>query len=196
MGNPSYDAAGNVRYLGKRGQAFSSLNRAIQGRIRRSADGSKKISNATLNYRSEVYTQLINQLYDLGYELRDIKNLAPKHIEAIMRHWEDQGLSASTLQNRFSCLRLLCKWLGKHGMLRDPKSYLEDPSCYEREYAAQYDHSWSAQGVDAVELIEKVAETHPDVARVLRLQLAFGLRIQEASLLKPERDQVGEQYLQ
>ena len=188
-------APGAKRYYGKRGQAFSSLNAVLKKNLRRSANGRKVISNATIVYRSQTYTRMINQLFELGYELRNIHNLKPKHIEALMQHWEQQGLSASTLQNRFSCLKTLCRWLGKTSMLRDPKSYLDDPGCYEREYAAEYDHSWSAQRVNAWEKIEQVGEDDPAVARVLRLQLAFGLRIQEASLLNPERDTVADQYL-
>ena len=80
-------------------------------------------------------------------------------------------------------------------MLRAPKTYLSEPGCYQREYAATYDHSWRAQGVDAQEKIAQVAGDDAAVARILRLQLAFGLRIQEASLLQPSRDTVGDRYL-
>lgn len=184
-------ASAERRYYGKRGQAFSSLNQLCKGRIRRSADGRKTVSNATIAYRRENYTRLINQLYELGYELRNIHNLKPKHVEALMQHWEAKGLSASTLQNRFSTIKLLCRWMGKASMLRDPVTYLADPQNYARDYGADHDHSWTAQGIDIAAKIAEIAEQDAHVARVLRLQQAFGLRIQEASLLNPGRDRQG-----
>ncbi|MCB1771247.1 MAG: integrase domain-containing protein, partial [Candidatus Competibacteraceae bacterium] len=81
-----------------------------------------------------------------------------------------------------------CGWIGKASMLRPGASYLDDPTRYQRTTAADHDHSWTAQGVDPDEKIAEIARDDPAVARVLRLQHAFGLRIQEASLLNPARD--------
>lgn len=73
-------------------------------------------------------------------------------------------------------------------MLRAGASYLDDPAHFQRRYDAGYDHSWTAQGVNPLAKIAEIAADDPDVARVLRLQYAFGLRLQEASLLSPARD--------
>lgn len=72
-------------------------------------------------------------------------------------------------------------------MLRAGAAYLDDPERFQRRYEAGYDHSWTAQGVDPLDKIAEIAEDDPDVARVLRLQYAFGLRVQEASLLNLAR---------
>lgn len=50
-------------------------------------------------------------------------------------------------------------------------------------------------GVDPLEKIAEIDLADPAVARVLRLQHAFGLRLQEASLFNPARDQVSETVL-
>lgn len=180
---------------GKYGRAFASLNAVLKPHLRRSADGRKTVSHATIADRSEFYSRMIRELHELGYRLTEVNNLKPKHVAALMRHWEGRGLSASTLQKRFSHLTLLCRWLGKKSMLRSAASYLTDPERYRRAYAADHDHSWTAAGIDPLEKIAEIAGDDFDVARVLRLQHAFGLRIQEASLLNPARDRVGEQYL-
>ena len=180
---------------GKRSQAFASLNAVLKIHLRRSADGRKAVSHATIADRSEFYSRMIRQLHDQGYQLTDVHHLKPRHIEALMRLWEQQGLSASTLQKRFSYLTILCRWLGKASMLRPAASYLDDPACYQRTAAADHDHSWTARGVDPEAKIAEIATDDPAVARVLRLQHAFGLRIQEASLLNPARDRVNDHIL-
>ncbi|HRD68379.1 MAG TPA: integrase domain-containing protein [Candidatus Competibacter sp.] len=181
--------------LGKRGQALASLDGVLKKNLRRSANGRKAVSHATIADRAGFYDRMIRQLHELGYKITEVRHLKPKHIEALMRLWETQGLSASTLQKRFSQLRLLCGWIGKQSMLRDGPSYLANPEAFQRTYEAQYDHSWTAAGVDPVLKIAEIAAADPQVARVLRLQHAFGLRLQEASLLNPLRDRVDEIYL-
>lgn len=188
-------AGARPRPLGKHGQAFASLNAVLKGHLRRSADGRKVVSHATIADRAEFYSRMIRQLHELGYQLTDIHNLKPKHVAALMKRWEGEGLSASTLQKRFSYLTLLCGWIGKKSMLRPGPTYLEDPDAFRREYAAAYDHSWTAAGIDPLEKIAEIAGDDPTVARVLRLQHAFGLRLQEASLLNPGRDGVDGQEL-
>ena len=175
---------------GRRARAYASLNALLKRHLRRSADGRKVVSHATIADRSEFFSRMIRQLHDLGYALTDVRHLKPKHIEALMRLWEQQGLSASTLQKRFSYLTLLCGWIGKASMLRPGASYLDDPTRYQRIITADHDHSWTAAGVDPEAKIAEMASDDPAVARVLRLQHAFGLRIQEASLLNPARDTV------
>lgn len=180
------------RLRGKKAAAFVSLNAVLKSHVRRSADGRKAVGHATIRDRSLFFDKMIRDLHGLGYELRDIRNFKPKHIRALAAHWEAQALSGSTLQKRFAYLRLLCRWIGKPGMLGDAASYLKDPERYRRSYAAQYDHSWTAQGVEPLDVLARVVAKDPNVARVLCLQLAFGLRLQEASLLRPSRDDLGD----
>ncbi|TVR63196.1 MAG: hypothetical protein EA420_08020 [Candidatus Competibacteraceae bacterium] len=180
---------------GRRGRAFASLNALLKQHLRRSADGRKVVSHATINDRSEFFSRMVRELHDLGYKLADVRRLKPKHVEALMKRWEAAELSASTLQKRFSYLTLLCGWIGKKSMLRPGSTYLEDPDRYRREYAADRDRSWTGAGVDPLEKIAEIERDDPAVARVLRLQHAFGLRIQEASLLNPARDRTDETQL-
>lgn len=176
------------RHVGKPGQALASLNAVLKPNLRRSASGRKGVSHATIADRSFFFSKMVRDLHAMGYKLTDVRHLKPKHVEALMKFWEQAGLSASTLQKRFSYLTLLCRWIGKAGMLRPAASYLDDPTTYRRVTAATHDHSWAARGIDPLEKIAEIAEDDPSVARVLRLQHAFGLRLQEASLLSPARD--------
>lgn len=49
-----------------------------------------------------------------------------------MQSWEQAQVSASTLQKRFSYLNLLCRWIGKPGLLGPGATYLDDPTAYQR----------------------------------------------------------------
>ena len=180
---------------GKQACALTSLNAVLKPHLRRSANGRKVVSHATVADRSFFFSKLVRELHALGYQLTDVHHLKPRHIEALMRAWEQAGLSASTLQKRFSYLTLLCGWIGKASMLRPAASYLADPAAYQRGYIATYDHSWTARGIDPLEKIAEIAADEPAVARVLRLQWAFGLRLQEAALLNPARDALDTAWL-
>ena len=184
-----------LRRLGKQGQALASLNALFKSNLRRSADGRKGVSHATMADRAFFFSKMVRELHALGYPITDVHHLKPKHVAALMRRWEGEGRSASTLQKRFSYLNLLCRWIGKPGLLGPAASYLDDPAAYQRVTAAAYDHSWTARGIDPLAKIAEIAQDDPAVARVLHLQYAFGLRIQEASLLNPARDGVDGQEL-
>jgi integrase len=108
-----------------------------------------------------------------------------------MEHWESEGLSASTLQNRLSVLRTLAKWLGKAGMVKGIESYLKDPSRGKRTVNALYDHSWSAAGIDAAKIIADVTAYDRFVGMQLELMHAFMLRREEAIMFCPNRADFG-----
>ena len=74
----------------------------------------------------------------------------------------------------------------------DPRHWLADPGRFARCYVARYDHSWVGQGVDPEAVFQRVAARDPVVALQLRLQAAFGLRAQEAMLLRPHQADRGE----
>ena len=180
------------RYHGKLARARSNLNRLLSANIRYSANGKKVVSHATINDRNKFFGKLIRDLHALDYKLVELENIKPKHIQALVSFWERQNLSASSLQKRFSYLRLLCQWLGKPGMVGEPDQYLSNPERYQREYAAKRDKSWQGQNVDSNIVIARVEQKDARVALLLRLIFAFGLRVQEASLFRPQLDDLGD----
>ena len=99
--------------LGQRGQARASLDGVLKKNLRRSAHGRKTDSHATIADRAGFFDRMIRQLHELGYKITEVCHLKPKHIEALMRLWETQELSACTWQKRCSHLSLLCGWFGE-----------------------------------------------------------------------------------
>jgi len=184
--------ADEPRYHGQLARALSSLNRVLATNIRYSANGKKVVSHATINDRNKCLAKMIRDLHALDFKLGTIHNLKPKHVQALASLWESQKLSASSLQKRFSYLKLLCQWIGKPGMVGDPGQYLSDVGCYRREYATRRDKSWRGKNVGVAEIIAQVEAKDAHVAMVLQLIFAFGLRMQEASLFRPKLDDQGD----
>lgn len=173
------------RYHGKKAAVLSSLNRVLARHIRYSANGQKVVGHATIDDRNKVLAQFIRDLHGLGFEIRDVHNLNRKHIDAIARLWETRAYSASTLQKRFSHLATLCKWIGKPNLIGDPRVYFHNPEVFKRTYVATEDKSWQAKGRDRAEVIAAIAAKDPTVAVQIKLQDAFGLRVQESLQLRP-----------
>lgn len=147
----------------------------------------KIVAFETQAIRESTLYQGFAQLKDIGYRLHDPVNFKPKHMTALARYWEDQGLSPSTIQNRISVFRVFCSWIGKGDMISDSSDYVADKTSVKRTYAAKKDKSWSAKDIDFQCILDKVLEEEPRVALYIVLGLNFGLRLRESYMLKPHR---------
>ena len=126
--------------------------------------------------RSRILDLIANQLQELGFRRMQPKSLKPKHVDALLTHWRNQGISVGTLKNRLSALRWWAKKVNK------PSIIARDNSVYgigRREYVAKES---KAQDLDDKKLSEI---SDPFVRLSVRLQAAFGLRREEAIKFKP-----------
>jgi integrase len=152
----------------------------------------KVISGSTARERRECLIRCVDDLYQAGYHLRDIRNLGGRHVQAIIRAWEARGYSAAVLQKYRSYLATLCRWINKQGMVKDLDQYLADPARARRIRVATEDKSWQARGVTPDAKIEAVMAEDRHVGVCLLLQDAFGLRAKEAWRLRPRLADAGE----
>ncbi len=142
-------------------------------------------SHATRRDRSYALAQMANALHELGYQGLRAEGLRPKHVEALVRHWRDGGLSHATMMNRMAHLRWWADRVGKGGMVGTnaghgilPRSHLSDGT--------------RRRDLDESRLA-RVKDAH--VRMALRLQAAFGLRREEAIKLSPSRADRGDRIL-
>lgn len=147
----------------------------------------KIVSDLTREQRGARLFHCFSELHALGYQLDDPRNLGQRHIQALVDAWLAAGKSAATIQVKLSHLRVFATWIGKPGLVRAPEHYARDSARVKRRYAAQCDASWSTQQVDPVEVILAVQAIDPFVANQLLAELAFGLRVKEAVMLRPWR---------
>lgn len=162
---------------------FHALKKILSSFNRTDARGIKRVSHATARARTEVLTQGFRDLFRLGFKLRNPENFRPRHMQALAR--ESKGLAASTIQWRFSVFNTFCRWIGKAGMLGDLASYLENPDRAKRLYAIKEKKTWTAKGIDIAAKVLEIAKDNFHVALQLLATWTFGLRAQEAWLLKP-----------
>ncbi|WP_447974212.1 phage integrase N-terminal domain-containing protein [Nitrospira sp. Kam-Ns4a] len=148
------------------------------GRV--SADDAKRVSYETTAKRSDVLFKAFRELRGLGYKLEDVRSLKPKHIEALIQKWRQDGQAISTIHNKLSVLRVFAKWIGKPGIVRATESY-----GIPARTSGRADRSWSGRGVDLRDKLALVRAKDQHAAMQLELQRAFGLRMAEAARLRP-----------
>ena len=126
--------------------------------------------------RRRLLDRIANQLHELGFRRMQPRSLKPKHVDALVGLWKDQGISIGTLKNRLSALRWWAKKVNKPSIIaKDNSVYgIGTRKCVAEESKAQ-------------ELDEKKLSEIPDeyVRLSIRLQAAFGLRREESIKFSP-----------
>ncbi len=126
--------------------------------------------------RSRILDLIANQLQKLGYRRMQPTSLKPKHVDALLAHWREQGISTGTLKNRLSALRWWAKKVNK------PSIIAKDNIVY-----GIGTRKCVAEDSKALELDEnKLAKiSDPYIRLSIRLQAAFGLRREESIKFSP-----------
>jgi site-specific recombinase XerC len=126
--------------------------------------------------RSRILDLIANQLLALGFRRMQASSLKPKHVDALLAKWREQGISTGTLKNRLSALRWWAKKVNK------PSIIARDNSVYgigKREYVAKES---KAQQLDMRKL-SLISDQY--VCLSIRLQAAFGLSREESIKFSP-----------
>jgi integrase len=164
-----------------------SLQRIITANIKSNVDGSVS-SHATRNKYANGLHKIFRDLEALGFKLSDAKNLKGKHLVALGKEWERQALEGklkpSTIQGKFSVLRVFAHWIGKDGMVEATNKYV-DLALVKRSSVCTHDLSWLAQGVDVAAKLAEVGQKDERVGLQLWLEFESGLRGKEAMMVRP-----------
>lgn len=159
---------------------------AIHGRQHGAKD--KTVSNQTIYERSRFLYQFFNDLHTQTiYERLEPRCLGNRHVAAMVAVWAKRGLSAGTIANYLSILRVFAAWIGKNpNVVRTAAEYLgSDSVLAHRHQVADEDHSWIAAGVVHAEVLEQIRAICPYVAIQTEFSKLFGLRPKEARCLRP-----------
>ncbi len=148
------------------------LNYQLKELCRRNRDG----GYATQQNRERQLSLVADQLHELGYRAMNARSLKPKHVEALVRWWQGEGLSIGTIKNRMAALRWWAHKVDRRHVVARSNDHYGIP---ERSFVSTES---KAQQLDRVAL-ERVRDPH--VRMSLELQQAFGLRREEAIKFKP-----------
>lgn len=158
---------------------------SVHSRTRISA---KPLSIKTQELRVRAICAALVELREGGFALASPWNLRRKHIEWLVQRWVSVKQSGGTIENKLTYLRALADWMNKDNLVGTLDDYADrKENGLVRSYVAEVDRSWEANGVNAHEKIAEIASTCPRTAVQLRLQAAFGLRIEESFMLQPVR---------
>ncbi len=128
---------------------------------------------------------MVRQLRDLNMRLQNLSEFSIRHVAALTRHYEAQGLSASSLQKKNTVLRRFGTWIGKPDMTPRLCELVADPNRAMRSYSAVESKAWTPKGVNPEDIFRRMDLECSVAGLQLRLQHAFGLRPREVVMLKP-----------
>src|SRR3569833_3852791 len=131
---------------------------------------------ATRQNRHRILQLAADQLHGIGYRKMNAKSLKPKHIEALLKHWQGQALATGTVKNRMSALRWWADKVGKRSVIAKHNDH------YGIERRVYVSNNSKATSLPHAALA-KLPDAH--VRMSLALQAAFGLRREEALKFQP-----------
>jgi len=148
------------------------LNFQLKQLCTRNRDGGFSTQSA----RAWILDQIANQLHELGYRRMNARSLKQKHVIALTRLWEQQGISISTRKNRLSALRWWASKVSKQSVIAKHNSHYGIGA---RRYVADYSKAQELDH-DKLRLV-----TDENLRLSIRLQEEFGLRREEAIKFQP-----------
>ena len=165
---------------GPQSRLRQTVSYQVRGILRRNCDGSFAIQRK----REQVLLKFFKDLRAVGYKVKKVSNVKPKHVEHQVAAWRCSGLAPGTLKNNLSILRWLCCKIGKSDMLPS-----NDELGIERRAYLGEDKAWKDE--DCRDLLVAARERNERLWYQMRLMRAFGLRFKEAALFRPHADDLG-----
>lgn len=144
--------------------------------IRKLCQHNRDGSFETQRKRLSILTLATKQLTELGYQHLSIHSLKPKHVDALVKLWQSQNLSTSTLKGRMSQLRWWAAKVHKKNVIQ----LSNDAYGIERRV---YAHQDSKALVVTDAQIQALDDEY--VRASVTLARAFGLRKEEAIKIMP-----------
>ena len=138
---------------------------------------SRQGSMATQKNRQVGLTAIAGTLRHLGYKIRSARHLKPKHIDALVGHWREEGISDNTQRNRMSWLRWLTRQTNRGNIIK------RDNSAYNLARQQNREPVNKAQSLDKDRLNTIDC---PWIRAAVLMQAAFGLRREEALKFQPK----------
>lgn len=128
-------------------------------------------SYSTQASRSRMLSLCMDQLDELGFKTNKmtVSDLKGRHINALVKRWHSENLSASTMKNRLAGLRWLAEKIGNKGLVKSNDFY----KIPDRVFVTNED-----KAVTLDQANKNALSAH--VLLSLEMQQAFGLRREES----------------
>ena len=133
-------------------------------------------SFATQAKRAWLLSQIANQLHELGFRGMSAQSLKPKHVQALVRHWQAEELAIGTIKNRLCAIRWWAHKVNRQSAVARTNDF------YGIGARVLVGKASKAQELPDDQLV-RVTDSY--VRLSLELQRAFGLRREEAIKFRP-----------
>ena len=180
--------------LSKLNALQASFNRLADEKIDKKVGKGKGDTNSIRTQKAtrEVMHTVFRRLYDLGYQLEDVRNLQTRHVEKLVRDWHTNGVKPKTITNYLSVIRKCGGWVGKTRLMPDQNAlvfFLPNvaKTLLKVSTLAHQSKSWSEQGINVIAKIKEADAICIVFGAMLRLALAFGFRRKEQLKCVPSR---------
>jgi hypothetical protein len=150
---------------------MDDLTYTLRALCQRNRDG----SHAMQADRQRTLMLASRQLRDAGFRRMRASSLKSKYVEALIKRWQAEGLSAGTIKNRVAHLRWWAEKIGRAGIIPADNDRLAIP---ERRFVTN-----ESKARYLGDNLGRVSDPHVRVS--LALQQAFGLRREESIKLQP-----------
>lgn len=143
------------------------------------------VKETTNNKRKEIINTCFKQLTNGGFKVQGGHSLKPKHIHWLMKRWEDEDLSISTLTNRLSVLRLFSEHAGKRGMVGSIDEYISEDYLAKKSRSPKKTQTAEPVEVDTQSIVQKATEIDVYTGHQIQLMVHFGLSSKESTQFCP-----------
>jgi len=133
----------------------------------------------TRRHRTVALAEVVKMLRD-RFGLRNLRNLKPKHTDYVVETWKATDNGRGAIQNNLSHLRWLLDKLGKSALVPSNRKLGIKP----RKRNVRQGRFVTDEQLQ--EVLEKLDD--PRLRAVVLLGRHFGMRFEEASLWRPQRD--------
>jgi site-specific recombinase XerC len=162
----------------------------------------RTVSDKTLTDYGHELHRAISLLKACRMPIQNITDIGRKHVVALCKHWEAQGLEDKTINKYVSTLRRFLGLVGKfgaipsgaewHQILRDNGVTAGTRGC---SLLPEFPKGWRDHGVDPDPIIAAIGIEEPVVAAQMQLQLEFGLRANESVQIIPADSDKGDHIM-
>jgi site-specific recombinase XerC len=148
----------------------------LQWELKKLTQKNREDSIGTQTARHQALDLMARQLKDMGYRNMRVDSLKPRHVEALLKRWKEEGLSTGTVKNRMSHLRWWAEKMGKHSLIPNDNAKL---GIENRVYVQEQGKQTSLDP----EKLAQIKDAHLRLS--LEMQAQFGLRREEAMKFQP-----------
>jgi len=149
--------------------AKSKLQHSLRLVLNKDRSGSFSTRHDTKN----LLLSFAGDVIKLGYKITDIHQLKLKHIQTVVKHWQDKKLNNATIKNRLSVIRKLADLIHKPQLVPSNNQL----NIGKRSYVSEKNRA--LVNPDFSNITDKYIKIS------LELQRVFGLRREESLKIKP-----------